>query len=315
MKKLFLITLLITALPACQHRRNNEVVKVTFIHKYGVPVTEKDWYQQGQNGQLVELSNDGVTTTKTYHGGVLHGETTYTFPNSSTIQYKERYNEGILISKCEHYSSGVPHREESFEGSHRTKVTTWYEQGTPRSIECYTEGCLTSGEYKNLYNEIESRVQEGTGIRLQYDHEGTLIAKEKIENGTKVESTLFYANREPKSITPYENGQIHGTRLTFFIGGLPHTVEEWRHGQQEGTTVIYQNGEKVASIPYIRGKKEGVSYAYRDGNIIAEEITWKNDKMHGMRTLHLGEGQTKIEWYIQNELVNKPTFDRLDPLR
>src|SRR6185503_3198633 len=174
------LTVIIAILPACQHRRTNEVVKITFIHKYGVPTTESDWYKQGQNGQLVELLNDGVTTTKTYREGSLHGETTYTFPNSSTIQYKERYDEGILITKCENYTSGVPHFEELYEGNHRTKITSWYEQGTPCSIECYTEGYLVSGEYKNLYNEIASRITEGSGVRLRHSQEGTLLAKEKV---------------------------------------------------------------------------------------------------------------------------------------
>lgn len=309
------LVLMVIILPACQHRRNNEVVKVTFMHKYGVPVDEAAWYKQGQNGQLIELCNDGVTASKSYLQGVLHGESTYTFPNSSTIQYKEHYDEGILVAKSENYPSGAPHFEERFEDKHRTKITSWYEQGTPCAIESYIDGYLVHGEYKNIYNEIESRVSEGSGVRLQRGQDGTLIAKEKIENGAKVESTTFYANGEPKSVTPYENGLIHGRCRTFFAGALPRSVEEWVHGYQEGTTLLYQNGEKTASLSYVHGKREGVSYAYRDGTTIAEEITWKNDKMHGMRVLHLGEGETKVEWYIENDLVNKPTFDRLDPLR
>lgn len=317
MKKISLIALVmvVAVLPGCQSRRNNEVVKVTFLHKYGVPVEEADWHREGKNGQLVELTNDGITATKSYREGILHGESTYTFPHSSTIQYKENYQEGLLVAKSENYPSGVPHIEKLFEGTHRVKVTSWYEQGTPCTIENYVDGYLVYGEYRNPYNEIVSRVTEGQGIRLQHSQDGEVEARESISNGSVIERVIFYANGEPKSITPFQNGVIHGTCLTFLSGGLPHTVENWVNGYQEGITTVYQNGEKVASIPYIHGKRHGVASIYRDGTILSEEVTWKNDKIHGMRTLHLGEGQKKIEWYIDNELVNKPTFDRLDPIR
>lgn len=312
-----IILLLATAalVSSCRSTRSNDIVKVEYLHEYGVPVHEKDWVRQGKNGQTVGLNSEGVTIRKNFEKGILHGETTYTFPHSTILQRKELYTEGKVISRSENYSTGVPMKQEKFISDSVSEVLTWYEKGTPKSSEKLENGLLMQGEYHNLDNVIEFRVAQGQGIRPHYSETGELIGKDTISNGQLLETLVFYPNMEPKSVTPYQNNLIQGTRLTFLPGGIPLTSEQWLHGIQEGNTIEYVNGEKAAEIPYVKGKKEGEALYYRNGTELVEKISWKNDQMHGPRVLYIDDQATKIQYYLEGEIVSRPAYERLSPLR
>ena len=296
-KTLALLVLMSFALLGCRNPRQcNEIVKETYIHKYGVPVTKSDWDSQGKDGQSVVLRKDGVTVTTPYQKGIIHGALAYTFPNSSTIQHVDIYNQGTLVAKREHYPSGVPAREELLEEQGLVKLTSWYEDGTPQLEEIYQDTLLVSGEYRTPLNVIEARVHDGKGERVCRSGEGDLLSRDTIRRGEMKNRVSYFANGDPKAETPFVHGVIHGTRLTYLPGGLPSTVEEWVQGVQEGNTSIYQNGEKIAQIPYVNGKRNGIECRYRDGTELAEEITWKDDRRHGTRKLYV-DGETKTEWY------------------
>lgn len=302
---------LLIALAGCRQNQYQEVVKETYIHNYGVPVAKPDWEKEGKNGQIVQLRKDGVTVTQTFDNGTLDGETTYTFPNSSSIHWVEVYNNNELKAKREHFPSGVPMREEMYERGMLVKLTRWYEDGTPASIESYQGYYLLKGEYRTPLNAVESNVQNGQGIRICRSNEGELLAKDTLLNGEMVERVTYFPNGDPATITPFHNKQIHGVRLTYLQGGLPKTAEEWRLGKQEGITVIYLNGEKYAEIPYVNGKKEGIENRYRDGDLLVEQLTWKDDLPHGERKIFV-DGEPRTEWFHQGELVSRATFERMN---
>lgn len=295
-------------------RSNNqysEVVKETYIHKYGVPVAKDAWVQQGKDGKVIQLRKDGVTVSKCVENGVLCGETTYTYPNSSTVHRVEMYRDGKLISARDHYPSGVPKKEEIYEGEELVTLTRWYEDGTPSANETYKNTFLITGVYRTPLNVIESRIQDGHGTRIYRSSDGDLLSKDTVQNGQMVEKITYYSNGDPSTVTPYKDGVVHGMRLTFLQGGLPNTVEQWVYGQQDGVTVIYQNGEKVAEVPYVRGKKNGTEYRYRDGTLLVEEVNWKENIQHGQRKIYV-DGDTKTEWYHQGEMVSRTTFERMN---
>ena len=313
MKRSALLALcLLACTTACRSNSQGDVVKSTYIHKYGVPVTQEEWERQGEDGKIVQLHKDGVTTSRSYAEGVLHGECTYSFPNTSTIAKLEIYDNGMLIAKKANYTSGVPRSEEDFECELISKRSLWYEDGAPQTVEAYSNGLLMSGEYRSLINNIEARVKSGEGTRVVRDKEGQLIARESVEGGRRIERVDYYINGDPHSITPYQNDHIHGTRLTFAMGGLPHTVEQWEYDRQEGKTVIYLNGEKVSELTYVHGKREGVEKKFRDGSILVEEMTWKNDEPHGKRLIYI-DGATQVDYFHHGEIVSRPTFERLNP--
>lgn len=291
----------------------NEILKETYIHKYDVPMAKADWEEQGQNGKIVQLKKDGVTVTQSFENGELHGETSYTFPNTSTIHRTEVFEKGKLKSKRENYPNGSAMWEVFFnDEAEPIKLCQWYEDGgTPALIEIFEQKRLVNGEYRTPLNDIEARVNNGQGIRVRRSNEGELLYKDHIENGEMVKRTIYFANGDPSIIIPYKNGQIHGTRLTYLPGGVPNSAEAWVDGKQEGITVTYQNGEKYAEISYVNGKKNGIEKRYRDGTTLVEEVTWVNDVQHGKRELYV-DGETKVQWYHQGELVSRPTFERLN---
>lgn len=296
---------------SCSKSQTDNVVKETYIHKYGVPVAKQDWDVHGQDGKIVQLTSEGVTITKSLVNGVLEGETTYTFPNSSTIQMTEIYDAGVLIARRDNYLSGVAMKEETFAGDELIKLCTWYEAGTPQATEYYEEGRLIAGEYRTPLNAIESRIQQGSGVRITRTSDGDLLAKDTIQNGIICERVTYYSNGDPSTITQYEDGKIHGTKLSFLSGGLPSTVEQWSRGLQDGITTLFMNGEKIAEVPFVRGEKHGVETRFRDGAILAEEITWRDGVQHGPRKIFI-DGDAKTEWYHFGELVSRNTFERMN---
>lgn len=299
------------ALTGCGNHQRNEVVKETYVHKYGVPVAKSDWETQGKEGKVVQLQKDGITASYQYVNGTLHGETTYTFPNTSTIHYSEQYVNGELSSRRENHPNGMPIREEVYEEGNLVKLTQWYEDGTPSCTETYENGRIVLGEYRTPLNVIESRVVEGDGARICRASNGDLLSTDKVLNGSMVERITYQARGEPATVTPYENGQIHGTRLTFLRGGLPNTVEEWAYGKKNGVTIEYQNGEKIAEVSYFNGSKNGIERRFRDGHLLVEEITWKNDVQHGCHKLFVDD-ETRVEWYHKGDIVNRATFERMN---
>lgn len=308
------ILLLGVATGCRQNNRYSDVVKETYIHQYGVPVAKSDWDVQGKDGKIVKLMKNGITLSQTFSKGILNGETTYTFPNSSTIHRVEIYDNGELTSKRENFPSGVSMREEAFEQGALVKLNIWYEDGTPASTEIYQDGFLTKGEYRTPMNVAEARVQNGQGIRIRRSSDGELLSKDTVQNGEMVERVTFFTNGDPSTITPYVHGEIHGTRLTYLQGGLPNTAEQWNRGKQEGVTVVYLNGEKYAEVPYVNGKKNGVEARFRDGITLVEELSWKDNVQHGQHKIYV-DGDTKVEWYNQGEVVTRAAYERLNQPR
>lgn len=314
MKKMVLLAMsVLLVATGCRSNNKGVVVQETFLHKYGVPVSKDDWVRNGRDGAIVELRNDGITVSRLYSKGILEGVTTYTFPHSSTIQFSETFLNGELVSRIENFRSGVSMKEEKFQGAFVACALRWYEDGIPAAEEFYENGYIVKGTYKTPLNAIESEIVNGEGMRVLRDGEGELLAKETVKNKETIERTAFFPTGEPSSITPYEHGLIHGTRLTFLPGGLPNTVEEWVHGHQEGVTVVYSNGEKMAEVTYVHGEKHGPEYRYKDGKILREEITWDRGTQHGPRHLLGEDGNTlQTEWYLEVELVSRPTFERMN---
>lgn len=305
--------IILASMASCQTSPDpcEEVVCET-VHKYGVPLDPEDWSQRGQNGQVVSMRKDGVTVTRSYDEGTLHGECTYTFPHREVIQKKEVYNQGALSQEVYHYSNGLPQQQVVHESPQKKSVTAWYESGSPQAIEEHAKEGLVKGEYYNTNHHIESRVDEANGFRTRRDGLGKLKAVDTIENGQMVESTTFHPDGTPAAVTPYVKGVIKGERRTFLPGGEPVTVEKWANNVQHGKTTVYEQGDKKAEVPYLNGAKHGVEQRYRSGGeVIAQEITWVEGKQHGPTHTYIGDTK-QTDWYFQGKKVsNKATFDML----
>ncbi|MBS0622867.1 MAG: toxin-antitoxin system YwqK family antitoxin [Verrucomicrobia bacterium] len=306
--------LVLTALTGCNRGRAPENLAQMYIHKYGVETDKADWDSRGKNGQVVTTRRNGVTLTQNFEGGALHGETLETFPHSSTVHTREIYDHGRLLSRQENHLSGLPAKRSDFRPGGERSVHTWYEDGTPCALELYRGELLVNGSYFNPDNVIEARVEEGNGLKIVRAATGAVISEETIHGGQTVISATFYPSGEPKSTTPFVNGQCHGVRKIYAPGGMPQALEEWKHGLQDGLTTLFEHGRKVAEISYVAGEKEGVERNFDSLGNVTREIAWEGGQQHGPMRYFVDNRQSAIEWYHQGKLVRKPTWERLNGL-
>ncbi len=306
------VPFLIAVLAGCasqQRAGNQDIIDQKYVHKYGLVVPPEDWVNRGENGKIIVSMKNGVVISKNYCRGKQEGETTYTFPYCDAIECKEIYSKGKLERKITNYYCGNP-KEEVHYLPRGERVTGWYDNGAPKSIEEYEDASIIYAEYYNPANAIESQVKNGSGTRINRDEYGELISSETMENGKVVQKTMYYPNGSPKEITPYNNGVVDGERKTFLPAGEPSTVERWVGGVQQGMTVVFQNGEKYAEVPYDKGCKKGIEKRFRNSKTVVEEISWCDNMRHGPSYTYIGDA-VKTDYYYQGREVSKCQYEIL----
>jgi len=315
MKQLLQICMIasVVLLPSCSRSakyNKQSVVKERYVHKYGVEVQEQDWESRGKNGKVISTLDDGVTVTKQYRLGQLHGESISTFPHSDRIERIESYQNDDLIKIVYHDEMGTPISEEEYTPDGFKIVTSWNDSGIPMSKEMFRNDLLVDGEYYTPNNLVESKIDNGNGTRVMRDVTGDLVSKDLFVDGALTHRTEFYSNGAIKSVTPYVQNVVHGEKRTFQQGGEPYTVEQWTGGTKEGTVVAFKNGEKFSELPYIKGRKDGIEKRYRDGKTVIEEITWRNGQKHGPSYTFVDGQLSRTIWYYHGKAVSKSTFDQ-----
>jgi antitoxin component YwqK of YwqJK toxin-antitoxin module len=311
MKKILLMTLIFSSYALFAAKSTTpHVLQEVYEAKYIGNVSEKEWIKRGSNGQIVTTLSDGSTISKAFALGKLNGKTIYTYPHTKTPKITEEYENDILVSKTEHYSSGVQEVQKEYEKGQVIKISRWYFDGSPQSIEEFKGNFLTSSLCYNQGNQ-EACVKEGHGTFIVRDSFGNLISKDTIAAGEVAEKSLFFPNGELKQITPYFKGQIHGHLKTYLAGGQPFSIEEWRYGQKHGNCLYFENGTVSQLIPYVEGKKQGIEVHYQDHMRVVEEITWKKGKRHGLQVTYIN-GQPHEQWYHEDKSVNKLAFNLLN---
>lgn len=311
--KTFTYGLLFLCLACSTYTDSQSTPTTTYIHKYGVPVSKAEWEKRGRDGSVIETLDSGAELTQKYEDGVLHGVCTTTFPYRNTIDTLEEYDRGKLVRKVVHYSSGLPKREETYSVADHKTIKGWYEEGTPQFVETYFRDMLVTGAYHNKENDIDARVEDGSGTRIYRDAFGQRVYQDAMENGLIQTRTRYHISGTPESITPYVEGLAHGQKRIFSPAGEPIATETWVDGEQTGITTLYDNGERIAEIDYVAGKKHGQERRYRS-NVVVEEQTWANNMRHGP-TKVTADGQNRILWHHRGKAVSKLTFDELEEVR
>ncbi len=286
-------------------------IKQTYVHRYGVECSRSDWEARGKSGEVITARKDGTVVTETYDDGVLHGETTHTFPHSDALATVETYDHGELVALQHNHRTDSPRIKTTYKPNGDRSIQTWYEEGTPRSREFYRDESLVRGEYYTPNNSLDARVTDGQGMRVVRNAQGAIVCEDVIVGGQLVKQSTYFANGDPKAIVAFSDGQVHGTVRTFTVGGLPHTVEQWVHGEQHGAASIFDNGQKVATIPYAHSAKNGIEQRFNVNGDKTEEITWVDGTQHGP-TRYFVDGVVGTDWYHRGSIVSKTTYDRLN---
>lgn len=307
----FFISAALVAVSCQKNDSLDSVVSQKFVHKYGFDVSEEEWEQRSQEGRIVTLLKSGVKVSRCYENGILHGNTTYTFPHSNVIEKLLVYDEGTLLKECLYDSSGMPIREEVYELDDRTLLTLWNEKGVPLSVEEFDGELLVQGAYYTPEHQCEGEVSEGMGDRIKRDRTGLLVSHDRIEGGTMISRTTYHPNGQIHSVSHYHDYQLHGEQLKYSSLGRPLMILNWDHGVLSGPKTVFRSGYKVAEIPYVDGQKHGVEIHYDDLGNLTAEIHWKNNKKHGPRKLYSEEG-TETEWFHKDQLVSAEKFEVLE---
>lgn len=293
-----------------QHQLPRDVISQRYIHKYGYDVSPDEWETQSYPGQVLTTKRNGVSLVTSYEDGVLHGSRTETYPHSQTVRYEETYERGHLKNRIEYNIRGVKQREESFLGENHSIVTSWYPSGTPKSREEMRNGELLNGEYFNGANDIDARIDAGTGERIVRNQNGDILSKEIYRGGEVTYVETYYPNNMPHMATSYKNGKVHGEKKIYSITGEPLAVESWHNGELHGVASYYQNGYKYKEVPYLNGMRSGIERHYIDGETIVEETQWIDDQKHGASVAYY-DGIAKTSWYFGGNKVTKQKYETL----
>lgn len=313
MKYNFPVVLALLSLGLSSCGDDNDVVSQHYIHKYGFEISEKDWAAREKEGQIVTVKRNGVTETRNYDKGLLHGKSTYTYPNSSMISKVEVYDLGVLLKEITHDEMGMPMREDAYEFDDRHIITLWDKFGTPMSIEEYDNGLLMEASYFNAQNELEAQVEQGEGCRVKRDRSGLLIEKDKIQNGVIANRTTYHSNGEVHTIANFKDYRLNGNFIKYTDTGKLLLQESWKDGTLDGIKTTYRqlDGQKIAETPFIEGKKQGVEKRYDDDGYLSAEINWENNQKHGLASFYIRDDIYQ-EWYFRGKKVSHEKFELLE---
>lgn len=307
------------ALTGCQPQNYydpNRIVSESYVHSYGIEMPQEEWESRGESGQIVSTLDNGVICRKNYEAGKLNGSTTYTYPYSEAIARVETYSDNVLTSKAEHSSSGTMIKEVHYFPENKVKISTWFENGSPQSIEEMDSAThVTNGEYYDIHHQLTGKVIEGSGTRIYFDLYGKPQSKETIEGGGVISRTLFYPTGNIKETISLKSGVLEGEVKRFQTSGEPESIEEWKNGKKHGITILFQNGEKIAELFYNNGMKHGIERLYRDGKNLVREVTWKYDQRHGPGKTIRENNNIAMEWFYLGKPVSKESYELLTRTR
>ena len=299
---------------SCQKKetQNDDVVSQQFIHKYGIQLSQEEWENRKQEGQVITHLDNGVIAKHSYSQGILHGPCSFTYPDSEVIEQLLVYNEGTLTKKVHYDEAGRPVFEEVYDLDNRNTITHWNQQGVPLSVEEYNEGLLVKGEYFDENHECEAMINEGTGYRIHRDRiSNLLLSKDTFQDGVLIHRSTYHPNGSIQSENSYCNYLLHGKQITFSETGNPLMEATWHNGEMHGMKYLYANGIKTAEIPYFHGKKQGMERHFDTNSNLIAEIQWNNDQRHGSSRFY-GDEKTQIDWFFRGQNVSLNKFQKLE---
>lgn len=310
MKSLKLLSLIAISLAivSCHDDNNSNVISQQYIHKYGFDMSKDQWQSSKKEGVVITVLNTGVTITNSYNNGTLHGQTSYTYPNSSTLDKIYEYDNGTLVKEIHHDTKGVPYKEIAYELNNKKVITLWDSLGVPISIEQYENNALIDAKYFKPDNELEASIDNQSGMRIKRDRNGELLYKDKIEAGQLISRTTYHANGQVKSKMNFHNYKLQGEQINYSQTGEILMTMTWTDGKLDGLKTIYKNGNKVAEIPYVDGNKHGIERHFDSSGNLSKETHWENDKKHGSDRIY-NENDTVIKWFYKGKAVSLKKYE------
>jgi antitoxin component YwqK of YwqJK toxin-antitoxin module len=295
---------------SCSTQTSNKISQ-EYFHKYGLPISHKEWIDRDQDGLIVTQFKNGITLTESYTKGDLDGPTDITYAHSNISQLKIHYNKGNVATLTHFDSKGVPVREEQKETPHKKKITLWDEWGVPLSIETYENNKLVQGTYFTDTHDVDSVVENGYGIRIKRNRQGHLLSKDRMEHGDLVERTTFHPNGEIQMIASYRDYKLHGEIIEYTPNGSLFQISSWTEGKLSGLKTTFKDGQRMRETAYRNGIKEGFERTFDKFGNIRFEIPFQEGKRHG-KMLDYSYTPPREIWYYKGKQVSNERFTSLN---
>lgn len=283
----------------------------TFEHDYGLQMSRGEFETRGRNGIVSTRLENGQLLKQHFESGKLEGISTCSFPYSKQIAYSETYIQGKLAFRVDYYSNGMPYIERTYLPSQLEEVKSWYEDGVPRTVECFRGQQLLQGTYLNPSAVTEAEIVDGMGSCIQRSSKGLLLEKIEIAEGYPNLRRVYYPSGEIKEFHRYNMGMLDGECRFYSEGGVPECFQCWAKGMRDGVTKFFHQGELVAQVPYRENKKQGVEKRYCNNRLV-ESAHWKDDQLHGPNCqFDKSEKVVTQTFYYKNRIVSKSVFESL----
>lgn len=303
--------LALALLASCQKNTDTaSVVSQQYLHKYGYAVSKQEWNENYYPGQVVTQMSNGVVITTSYEAGIKHGPTTYTYPDSKTIEKTEVYDRDRLIKEIHFDHNGQPVWQKAALSPTRFEITGWYSEGNPRCIEEYAGQELLEARYFNTAGDIEAKVEKGFGQIVERNAAGQLLAKKEILTGYTSFAEQYYPNGSLKESSQFKLGVLNGEKKSFAMTGEPVCVEEYVDGLLHGKTTHFRNGVKHYEVSYLFGAKNGFETHFIDGETIAHQICWESNVKHGPEVFYMASGPI-THFYYQGEELSRSRYEEM----
>lgn len=311
MKRL-VIALFVSALTSsCRTKPPEPIVQRSFYSSYGPKIAKNDFEAQGKTGEVVEVTKSGIEVRRNFVDGILHGTSSWSFPNSTIVYQFEEYENGELMGKGINYETGILQLEEQYAPQDIKVVRAWYEEGSPRMSEDYRGDKLVRAQYYTNNGDLESAVEKGTGSKITRAKDGVIVSRDQIVGGLSVVREEFYPSGMLYQVYSLRDGLKNGLCKVYLESGQPSRLEMWSQGLLDGNQTLFENGLEIAQVPYTRGVREGIERRFMPGtDQVVQEISWHQDKRHGPTTTSVDAVQV-VECFWRDQKVTPEQYQGL----
>ncbi len=308
MKRLVIVLLASTIVTGCRKDVPEPIVQRSYYSYYGPEIAQSDFEAQGKTGDVVEKTSSGVEVRRAFANGVLHGTSSWSYPNTHVVYQFEEYENDRLVCMGMNAENGVLQYEEQY-GPQETKVVrAWFLDGSPRMSEEYRGGKLVRAQYYTNDGDLESFVDRGNGSKITRAGNGKLLNRDQIVGGLSVVREEFYPNSMLYQVYALRDGVKNGFCKVYLESGQPNRLEMWSFGLLDGTQTLYENGLEIAQVPYCQGVKEGIERRFEPGtDQVVQEISWHQDMRHGATKTRVN-GMEVVEWYWRDNKVSPEQY-------
>ncbi|GGA81292.1 tetratricopeptide repeat protein [Puia dinghuensis] len=314
----------------------------TSYYWVGSPQSITHYHEGTAEGVKISFNGNGDTTmVENYHKGLLDGpfQSRYKYGTPKVVcTYKDDKLDGDYKK---YYPNGQLEMAGVYKaGKQEGEWKTWFQNGQLKTVTIFVNDNAEGG-YKEyfengvLFTTYTAKKGKINGDASYYDEDGKLYVVYTYNNGVLQKTRNFdksgkeiaTSTREQKAInlimyrpdgskssqaTYSDNGDLTGTKTSYYLTGEVIETEEYRDGIQQGARMTYfANGNKKAENHLSDGKLNGYHRLWYQHGQLQEEGQYADDELDGNWVFYneLGAVTDSIAYSEGNLEGYKTTFE------